>query len=129
MALSKVVARFKDGGVLKGYTKDFSPVRKDFHLEPLSGEKANIVETELLKALFFVKDFAGNGDRRDVYNDVISGAGRKVLVTFKDGELIIGFSQGYSPDRLGFFMIPADMKNNNERIFIVNSATENVTFL
>ena len=128
MALSKVVARFKDGAVMKGHTSNFSPGRNNFHLELSSGEKVNI-ETEHLKALFFVKDFTGDGNRKDAYNDVISGAGRKIQIKFKDGELIAGYSYGYSPDRLGFFIIPADTKNNNERIFIVNSATEEVTFL
>jgi hypothetical protein len=128
MAPNKVVARFKDGAVMKGHTSDFFPARKDFHLELLSGERITI-ETDKLKALLFVKDFTGDGNRKDVYNDVIPGGGRKIQVKFKDGELVTGFSQGYSPDRLGFFIIPADTKNNNERIFIVNSATEEVTFL
>lgn len=129
MALSKVVARFKDGGVLKGHTRDFSPGRKDFHLELLHEETINLIETEQLKAMFFVKDFSGDSNRKDAYQDVMSGAGRKVEVKFKDGELIIGYSQGYSPDRPGFFIIPADSQSNNQRIYIVTSATEKVTFL
>ncbi len=129
MALSKVVARFKDGALMKGHTSDFFPGRKDFHLELLNGEEVNLVATEQLKALFFVKDFTGDSTRKDAYQDDISGAGRKVEVKFKDGELIIGYSQGYSPDRPGFFIVPADTRNNNQRIYIVNSATEEVTFL
>ena len=127
MAMNKVVARFKDGTVMKGHTGDFFPNKKDFHLELLSGERVNI-DTEQLKAIFFVKDFTGDKNRKDVYNGVVPGGGRKIQVKFKDGELVIGYSQGYSPDRLGFFIIPADTQNNNERIFVVNSATEEITF-
>ena len=128
MAINKVVAGLKDGTVMKGNTSDFFPNRKDFSLELQSGERVKI-DTGQLKALFFVKDFTGNKNRKDNYNDVIPGGGRKIQVKFKDGELVIGYSQGYSPDRLGFFVIPADKDSNNERIFVVNSATKEVTFL
>jgi hypothetical protein len=36
----------------------------------------------------------------------------------------VGYTTGYSPDRTGFYMVPADLKGNNERIFVVASATE-----
>lgn len=128
MSVSKVVARFKDGVVIKGHTSDFFSNKKDFHVVLLSGENITI-ETDKLKALFFVKDFSGDENRKDVYNDIIAGGGRKIQVKFKDGELVTGYSQGYSPDRLGFFIIPADTKNNNERIFVVNSTIEKVSWL
>ncbi len=35
----------------------------------------------------------------------------------------------YSPDRQGFFLIPADLKGNNERVFVVKSATAKMEFL
>jgi hypothetical protein len=126
MAVCKVVARFKDGVVMKGHTGGFAPNKRDFHLELLSGEKITI-ETDKLKALFFVKDFAGDANRKDMYEDVIAGGGKKIQVKFKDGEEITGYSLGYAPDRLGFFIIPADTKNNNERIFVVNSSIEEIT--
>jgi hypothetical protein len=50
-------------------------------------------------------------------------------VKFKDGEAIIGYTTGYSPDRSGFYMLPADLKGNNERIFIVKSAPETIEML
>jgi hypothetical protein len=128
MAKNKVIARFKDGTLMKGKSADFFPNRKTFHLELPSGEVVDI-ETEQLKSLFFVKDFEGNKKREDSYHDVVPGGGRKVQIKFKDGESVIGYTQGFSPDRPGFFVIPADMKGNNERIFVITSATEEVTFL
>ena len=77
MAINMVVVSFKDGTVMKGNTSDFSPNKKDFHLVLLSGEGVKI-DTEQLKAIFFVKDFSGNKNRKDSYNDVIPGGGRKL---------------------------------------------------
>jgi hypothetical protein len=50
-------------------------------------------------------------------------------VKFSDGESIIGYTLGYSPDRQGFFMTPADSKSNNQRIFVVKSASEKIEFI
>lgn len=136
--LNKVVARFKDGSIMKGNTNDFSPLKKHFHLEVIGGQvidvnvanlKALEIQLAELKAAFFVKDFEGNRTYDEEYGDVVVGAGRKVQVTFADGEVIIGFALSYSADRPGFFLVPADKKSNNERIFVITSSTKKVDFL
>jgi hypothetical protein len=126
--VNKVVVRFKDGVIMKGQTSDFFPNKKEFHLEVQTGEIVSI-NTNELKAVFFVKDLEGDKNRKDMYDDIIAGGGKKIEVQFADGEVIVGFSQGYSPDRIGFFFIPADKKGNNDRIFVVTSATKKITFL
>jgi hypothetical protein len=128
MMLNKIVARFKDGKLMKGTTSDFFPNKKIFHVNLISGEIVSIVKEEL-KALFFVRDFEGNKTHKEIYTDIVPGGGRKVMVEFNDGEIIVGFSQGCSPNLNGFFLIPADIKSNNERIYIVTSATKKMTFL
>ena len=128
MTPNKVVARFKDGTMMKGTTADFFPNKNMFHLIVTNGETLT-VNTDQLKAIFFVKDFEGDKERKEIYGDNIPGGGRKVQITFNDGETLTGFSQGYTPDRPGFFVVPADTKSNNERIFIITSATKKVTFL
>ncbi len=128
METNKVVARFKDGTILKGKTNDFFPNKTSFHVETLSGETETI-DVEQLKALFLVKDFEGNKDYDEEFNDEVSGAGRKIKVTFSDGEVITGFTLGYSPNRQGFYMTPADLKSNNVRIFVIKSATQNIEFV
>jgi hypothetical protein len=128
MIVNKVVVRFKDGTLMKGRTNDFSPDRERFHLELLNNEVVNI-NIEKLKAVFFVKDLKGDKNRRDMYDDVIAGGGKKIKVQFFDGEVIIGYTLSYSPKRQGFFIVPADRKSNNERIFVINSATEKIEFL
>jgi hypothetical protein len=126
--LNKVVVKFVNGSIQKGKTNDFFPSKKQFHLQLLDG-KIVIIDTGHLKAIFFVKDFEGNKEHKDCYEDTVIGGGRKIRVLFPDGETIIGFTQGYSALRQGFFMIPADKDGNNERIYVINSATKDVSFI
>lgn len=128
MIENKVVIKYKNGTLSKGKTNDFFPNKKEFHLNTSDGE-IHKVSVEDLKAIFFVKSFEGNKDRKDNYNDQVAGGGRKVKIGFIDGETIIGYTLGYSPERQGFYLSPADLKNNNERIFVVKSATKNINFL
>ena len=128
MQSNRVVIKFKDNTMKKGTTSDFFPNKSQFHLEEMNGEIAQI-KIEDLKALFFVKTFEGNKNHQDKYNDNISGGGRKVKVKFSDGETVVGYTVGYSPDRQGFFLTPADLQGNNERIFVVKTATTNVEFI
>jgi hypothetical protein len=128
MAPNKVVIKFKDNSVVKGKTSDFFPNKAQFHLEEMNGEISEI-SIEDLKAVFFVKDFKGNKDHQDNYNDHIAAGGRKIMVLFNDGETVVGYTLAYSSDRPGFYMTPADLQGNNERIFVVKSATEKVEFI
>jgi hypothetical protein len=50
-------------------------------------------------------------------------------VEFVDGEVIIGYALSYAPERHGFFITPADLQSNNERIFVIKSATKKVTIV
>jgi hypothetical protein len=128
MLQNKVVVQFKDGKILKGHTSDFFPNKTQFHLTTLSGEMENI-DVEQLKAVFFVKESEGNESRNYKYDDEIAGGGRKIKIEFSDNEVVIGYTLSYSPDRHGFFMTPADLKGNNDRIFVVKSATKDVKFV
>ena len=128
MQPNRVVIRYKDGLILKGNTSDFFPNKDRFHLTHLDG-KIEEVEVESLKAVFFVKDFEGDKDHHKNYDDTIHGAGRKIQVDFIDGESIVGYALGYSPGRQGFFVTPGDLGGNNERIFVVTSATKHIQFI
>jgi len=55
--------------------------------------------------------------------------GRKLEVTFKDGEKVIGTTEAWSPQKLGFFLFPADAMTNNLRIFVVNRNAAQVRLL
>ncbi len=127
---AKVIAAYLDGRRLKGYTNDFSPVRDQFFLFPeaadsKSDERGTAVRLAELKALFFVKEFAGNPAY--VSPKVTGqGPGKKVEVTFADSEILVGFTVAYNPKALGFFLQPADNTGNNERIFVVNRNAKQV---
>ena len=128
--LNRVVAHFTDGRLLKGTTQDFFPNRPSFHIQPADGSPTAEVRCKLLKALFFVKDFAGNARRKDLRGFISrpreTTQGKKLAVRFKDGELLCGYSLSYMPDREGFFMFPSDSESNNLRIYVIAVATVEV---
>jgi len=126
---SAVVARFVDSRVLKGTTHDFSPHKPVFHLAVSDDPSARALTVPVgaLKALFFVRTYEGDPkhvENRDIAN--AKGQGRKILVTFADGELLCGFTTGYSKDKQGFFVIPVDPSSNNSRVFVVTTAVKKV---
>jgi hypothetical protein len=127
-----VVARFLDGKVLKGTIHDFAPNKEELHLYKGGDERspAVTVRTESLKALFFVKDFVGNKQHQtDNSFESATGQGRKIRVRFLDGEEMAGFTMGYSPQKQGFFMIPADADCNNARVYVFKSAVVGVEWV
>jgi hypothetical protein len=127
---NKVVTHLVGGKLLKGTTQDFFPNRPLFHMQPADGTPAVEVRCRQVKAVFFVKDFAGNGSRRDLRGFIASPSetaqGKKLAVRFRDGEILCGYSLTYSPDREGFFMFPSDPGSNNLRIYVVTAATVEV---
>ena len=121
----QVVAHFTDGKMLKGTTQDFNPNRPSFHIKPAQGGPAVEVRCGLLKAVFFVKSFAGNPKRQDLRGFIAAPAatthGKKLAVRFKDGELMCGYTLSHRPDRDGFFLFPADSESNNLRVYVLTA--------
>jgi hypothetical protein len=130
MLPNRIVARYADGRMLKGTTQDFAPAKDSFHVIGSEGgaRPVKVVVSEL-KAVFFVKSLVGNSAYHEVKEFEGPTSGRKVQVTFKDGEVLVGSTQAYQADRPGFFMVPADPQSNNDRIYIVASAVQKVTLL
>ena len=132
---NRVVARYLDGRTIKDTTADFLPTRPTFHVIPggQSGTSIQVADVRMadLKAVFFVKDLAGDAAYNEgkAFAPDARAAGRKVQVEFKDGEVIVGTTQGYQPDRPGFFVVPVDPKSNNDRCFVVMAAVKDVKFL
>jgi len=124
-----IVARFVDGSMLKGTTSDFFPTKDTFHVMVNGTGKMKEVRVLELKAIFFVKTYEGDKDRRGSLNAERKGLGKKIMVNFKDGEMILGYATSYSNAALGFFVFPSDTDNNNDRVFVVNAATKEVRFL
>ena len=126
----KVIARFRDGHLVRGYTADFHPSKPQLHLsaEPHSSDTL-FLQLSQLKALFFVRDFKGDEMRVDRQEFGTAPQGRKVAVTFNDGETLLGSTLGYRGDGNGFFVHPADPRSNNLRVFVAPGATQQVRFL
>jgi small nuclear ribonucleoprotein (snRNP)-like protein len=134
MIQNKIVVRFQDGRILKGQTGDFLPTKPVFHLtlaDAPPDAKPMEVHVAEVKAIFFVKDFAGNRERKKL-QEFPAGkpvVGRKIRVVFQDGETLVGTTQGYDATRPGFFVIPADPASNNDRCYVVTRATKQVSFI
>jgi hypothetical protein len=131
--VNKVIARFADGRMVKGITADFFPNKELFHVREEAApveEKPLEINTKDLKALFFVKEFAGDpgheeGNKFDPSHPPV---GRRIKVVFGDGEVLLGTTTGYQPNRTGFFIVPADSSSNIERCYVIAAATQEVSF-
>jgi hypothetical protein len=122
---NRVVARFQDGLSLRGTTIDFSPLRPFFRLTDNGATYQ--VDVALLKALFFVRNFDGNAaynEKKGFFSR--SNHGKKVMVEFKDGEVLFGYTLSYTSQGMGFFVFPGDPESNNEKIFVIHAATRTV---
>jgi small nuclear ribonucleoprotein (snRNP)-like protein len=126
MAGNRVVARFRDGRVVKGTTTDFSPTRDVLHVQ--TGDGMVLVRHGELKALFFVRDLFGDPAHRKSNQFPVDRTlvGHPIRVEFLDGEVLVGTTVGYRPDRAGFFVAPADAAGNAERCYVIAAATRSV---
>lgn len=128
--LTRVVARFRTGEVLKGISQDFTNMRPVFHLQPEEGGAARVVKLKDLKALFFVKSLGGNAKRPDIEGflqaPMETAQGKKICVLFNDGELLCGHTHSWTPEREGFFLVPSDPGSNNLRIYVMAAAAQKI---
>jgi hypothetical protein len=128
----RIVIRFTDGKLLRGYSNDFHPERAHLHLSPSRESPASerlVVPLSQLKAVFIVRDLYGNAERPKRNEFDHEPRARKVQVTFLDGEVIVGSTLSYKPDGGGFFMTPADTRGNNVRVYVVRSAVRHIRFV
>ena len=129
----RIIARFKDGRQLRGQTYDFERTRPVFHLmtqNPETNKEENVkIMLRELKGIFFVKSYKGDPDYRDKQEftpaDLILG--KKIKVIFNDGEEMLGTTMGCDSDNIGFFILPADRRSNNEKVFVVWDAVKKVS--
>lgn len=130
----KIVVRYADGKIKKGYSQDFFPNKPVFHLtknhegNPQNPEEIRVAD---LKAVFFVRTFTGKPDykERKEFAEGENPAGRKVEVIFADGEMMQGSVLGYSPKENGFFLFPVDTKGNNIKSFVVSGSVKEFRYL
>lgn len=129
--MNRAVVAFLDGRRLKGNLLNFSANKESFRLfsnDNVHQQPGSDIFMKDLKAIFFVKDFVGDAVRKDSPDCAPAKHGRKVQVTFKDGEQISGATEAYNPQKLGFFLFPLADDGNNLRIFVINRNVAQVQF-
>jgi hypothetical protein len=135
----KVILRFIDGKMLKGYIQDLKIAEEYLYLEDESKHQLKVRLKEL-KAIFYVKKFEGDRSHQD--KKVLTGThpdAKRVFVKFKDGETIMGNMEGVIPWQKGFFLesmkekaftiVPVDESSNNTKILVVTTAVKDVAMI
>lgn len=126
----EVIARLASGLVIRGVNADFNPERPTFRVTPSEGGRGVELKVRDLKALFFLKRPPGSTDLRrapgwvpppDPVRD-----GKKIAVSFQDGETMVGYTLGYRREKVGFYFYPAADDNPNERVWICAAAVADV---
>jgi hypothetical protein len=130
--LSKVVVGFLNGSRGNGYVCAFPPPEDSFTLlpeaDPLHGTGVKVAMKDL-KAVFFVSEFPGSPEHREVQRPYTPLATRRIEVAFKDGEKIVGRAAGYDSQQIGFFLFPAYAMDKNIRIFVITKNTYQIKLL
>lgn len=126
--MNKIVVHFQNGEISKGHTSDFSHKKETFHLTDANEPESNkIIKLNDLKAVFFVKDFQGNFlhvDSRDFSKSQTTG--KRITISFFDGEILFGTSETIHRDKIGFFIFPIDSESNTMRVFVINSFIDSI---
>jgi hypothetical protein len=127
---AKIVVRYADGKLVKGYTFDFAPGRRCFHVFTARDASSDPIPIQLseLKAVFLVREFAGNAQysERKSFADGARPPGRRIEITFKDGEVLVGSTRDAIESRPGLWFTPADPVSNNLGVYAVSEAVRRI---
>lgn len=140
---TRIIVLLADGSRLKGFSRDFNPSRPVFHLRVAGseGETGELRELAMdgVHAVFFVRDFAFDRERRyepqgdlGVITAPPSAGARAIEVTTVWGEVLLGLTYGYQPQRPGFFLFPTEPLEralNLERAYLTRQAVARVELL
>ncbi len=142
----KVIARLKNGSVLKGYLAgsgqgNFEDLLRDpsasppnpIELYPVDSDEITTVPLDSLKALFIVKSFEGRREYHEVkfFDKQPPSDGLWVRTQFHDKETLEGVVQNsltFLVDR-GFFIKPPDPRSNNEIVYVIKSSLSDFRIL
>ncbi len=135
----KVILRFVDGKMLKGFIKDLKLDGDYLFIEDETSHQLK-VRTKELKAIFYVRRFEGDRTYQEKKN--FSGTrpnSKRIFIQFKDGENMMGFIEGEIPWQRGFFLesmkekvftvIPVDEDSNNIKILVFTSSVKDVAMI
>ena len=112
----RIVLHTVEGQVLRGSLANADLADLELPLIQPNGAVARI-PAEQVKAIFFMLP-AGEHPP--------AAAGTRVRVTFGDGRQISGLSPDYSPDSVGFFVLPLDGRTNTARVWVYRAAVRQI---
>jgi hypothetical protein len=122
---TKVVARYRDGRVVKGISHDIQPTKPTFHVRGADGKVVTVKLSEL-KAVFYVRTLEGNAtyeeDLKPNPEDIRSRGSTVLSMRFEDGENMVCLTNGLPGSKPYFFVVPVDARSNNIRILVNQSA-------
>ena len=138
----RVVARFNDGRVLKGYTKGFTAESPVVVIDEAGSGKEHRIAVADLKPVFFIKSFEGNKKYRGKKPSA-SACTMDIRCTsnLMTKSLLCGFVEGEIPwDKRffvsregsqvqGFFLIPVDRDSNNVKVLVFGTLVKDVTIM
>ena len=138
----KVVMRLLNGRTIKGTLRDFSASSPTVKLKLSNQPDMMEISLTEVKAIFFVKTYTGNKEYHEKRKfGLAQGRGRRIMVRFKDGEIVLGLSQSLKPSEggslaalsaggaKGITLYPADPESNNTEVFVVLSSLIDLRFL
>jgi hypothetical protein len=115
--IHRVVVHTVEGQVKRGVLQDCDLAAASLALAPQPGAAPELVDTEKVKAIFFMLGAGENPPAPD---------GKRVRVTFRDGRQLAGFSPDYDDAGAGFFMIPGDTRTHTGRIWVYRASVKQV---
>ena len=121
----RVVVRKLDKGLVKGFLDPDHFLGQEIEVLDREGRLVR-VPLNLIKGVFFVRDFDGNPERaeRKIFRSRPRLAGLWVRVTFKDHEVLEALLPNnlLEIDPLGYLVTLPDVYSNNLKIFIPRTA-------
>jgi hypothetical protein len=129
----KVLVKFLTGGEKKGDIMLFNVNNPTFPLQVEKEDGTSEMHTVIIdsvKAIYFLKkeELSKTSLRRETIEQskYAGPVALKLMVEFKDGEVLHGTTLKYSPNDKGFFLIPLNPGDNSERVYVNAAAVKNV---
>ncbi len=130
-SLRKVVVRTRSGEVIPGFANQ-ALIKNKLEIITNKGEERTF-SLENLKAVYFVKDFAGNPEYDEIkfLTEESTVSMLWVRLEFYDGEV----QEGKVTNDLelfcapGFFLWPLDRDTNNECVYVIKSSLQAFSIL
>jgi len=128
---ARIVVRYQDGTVLKGWGDNFLPGEASILVKDFQ-DRIHTVDLQRVKLVCFVKTFVSDSTmtHRPTSRVLFSAIpGTLVELRFQDGEVIFGKASLSAPPRTGFFVSPVNPNSNNISVYVNPEALDRFRFM